>query len=117
MKITEELSRFISVRPIKSKEDAASTVPKFVRFFEKQSRQTVRYFHTDGGYEFRCMLLELEEQIVEISVTSATLLNEAHSPNSFIECSNLLQDAKLPTKFGIIRLDMSLMLGIMFRAL
>lgn len=45
--ITEELSIFVAVRQIKSKEDAELAVLKFLRFFKKQSRNTVGKIHTD----------------------------------------------------------------------
>lgn len=102
--IIEEVSRFVAVRPIKSKSDAAPAVFRFVRFFEKQSGCTVKKIHADGGTEFRRALSELEDEGVEISITTAYtpesngLVERTHQTVSS-NARTCLKQAQLPSKY------------------
>lgn len=100
----EEYSRFVSVRPIKSKGEAASEVLKFIRFFEKQSGRVVKKVHTDGGTEFLRSLSELERQGVDISTTvpytpESNGLAERTHQTVVANARTCLHQAKLPLKF------------------
>lgn len=66
----EKFTRFEAVRPIRRKSDAAGDVFQYVRYFEKQSRYTVKKIHTNGGSEFKCALSKLFENGVEIRMTT-----------------------------------------------
>ena len=102
--ITEEHSRFVAVRPIKSKSDAAPAVKRFVRYFEKQTGQVVKKIHTDGGTEFRRALLYLEDSGVQVSITtpytpeSNGLVERAHQ-TIVANARTCLQQAKLPEMY------------------
>lgn len=65
-----EFTRFVAVRPIRSNSDASEEVLRLIRYFEKKSSHTVEKIHTDGGYEFRKALEHLEDEGLEISVTT-----------------------------------------------
>lgn len=102
--IVEEFSRFVAVRPIRSKSDAAEEVLRFVKYFEKQTGHPVRKIHTDGGTEFRRALDRLDADGVQISVTTAHtpesngLAERAHQTILSLARS-CLYESKLPEKY------------------
>lgn len=68
--IVEEYGRLATLRPLRSKADAASEFLRFIRYFEMESSHTVSKAHTEGGTEFRRTVDELDEAGVQISVSS-----------------------------------------------
>lgn len=101
---TEEFSRFVAVRPIKSKGDAATSVLRFVRYFEKYSDDVVKKIHNVGGTEFRRALASLKYEGVELSMTAAYrsesngLVERAHQTVT-ANSRTCLRQSKLPEKF------------------
>lgn len=59
--ITEGCSRFVAVRPIKSKRDAAPSALQFVCYLAKQSGHVVEKIHSDGGIELKRSLTDFGE--------------------------------------------------------
>lgn len=60
--IVEQQSRYVAVRSIKSKAQAADDVWRFLKYLEKRSGYTVRTLHNDAGTEFRSVIDELKSE-------------------------------------------------------
>ena len=102
--IVEEYSRFTAVRPIGTKGDASRELLQIVQFFERQTGQSVRTIHTDGGKEFSRAVDYLRDQGALVHITtphtpqSNGLAERSHS--SILSLARTcLSDAKIPLKY------------------
>lgn len=69
--IIDEHSRFVHVEAIKRKDDASEAVLRFVKYFEWLTGTLIRSLHTDGGGEFAKAAQFLQNQGVEVSLTTS----------------------------------------------
>lgn len=79
--ITEEQTRFVAVRSLKWKADAAESIIRFVKYFERQTGYNVKNIHRDDGSSFLRALSTLEELGVKISITTPY----TPGPNGLVE--------------------------------
>lgn len=102
--IINEFSRYLAVRPLKSKSDASGESLNFVRYFERQTGHQVRTLHANGGTEFNPVIADLKDNGVEIHTTTPyTAASNGLAERSYrviLElASTCLSQAKLPFKF------------------
>lgn len=64
--IVGEYSRFVHATPICNKSKVSDQVPAFVRWYERQSGQPIRSFHSDCGVDFFQALKALKANAVEV---------------------------------------------------
>ena len=102
--IVEEHSRFLAVRPLRSKAEASAEVMKFTRYFERQTGRKVKRLHTDGGSEFKRAADDLQDMGVEVEYTttytpqSNGLAERAHGVILSL-ARTCLSQAKIPFRY------------------
>lgn len=68
--INDEYYRFSQAVPIRKKSEVSEVVLNFERWFERQSGNTVRGLHTDGGKYYNVAKRVLKERGVYVSKTT-----------------------------------------------
>lgn len=68
--IVDEFTRFVEVVSLRTKGEASNALLHFMNVFERQSGQTFRSLHTDGGSEFERAMAKFEDMGIAVTTTT-----------------------------------------------